>query len=105
MSPKDNAYTDKNLSVRFADTNLDPSRSRTRLVIANVHLAYSDPEEETKLWDVVIEKGFIQSIDPAAPRLTRRLSPANWLPGLPQSIIDTKGEGLLLPSYALRHTA
>ena len=101
MSPKGKAHADKGLPARFSDQNLDSSRSRTRLVITNVHIAYSDPEEEKKLWDVAIEQGFIQSIQPAQSYLTRRLSLLNWIPGLPQTAIDANGEGLLLPSYAL----
>ncbi|KZV62206.1 Metallo-dependent hydrolase [Peniophora sp. CONT] len=104
MSPKIDVYTDKKPSVRFqAEPHLDPSRSRTRLVIANVHLARSDPEEEKKLWDVAIEKGFVQTIQIATPHISRRLSLLNWIPGLPQSVIDAKGEGLLLPSLCHAH--
>ncbi|VDC02411.1 unnamed protein product [Peniophora sp. CBMAI 1063] len=105
MSPNGDTYADKNSFVRFSDPNLDPSRSQTRLVIANVHLAHSDPEEEKKLWDVVIEKGFIQSVQPAAPHFTRRPSLLSWISRSPPSqfVIDANGEGLLLPSLCHAH--
>ncbi|KAI0029168.1 hypothetical protein K488DRAFT_80320 [Vararia minispora EC-137] len=73
------------------------------LVIRNVHLAFPDPIDERKVWDVHCRNGKITRILPAHPRvhsfvgslLDRFLNYA--------SVIDAESRGLLLPALCHSH--